>query len=164
MNIYMCWEARCQVYNEVESKTLHFGHCHLLHFSTTHASLLWNLRNLQAHTTSSFSSQFPFKQSSRTSGGKLAKYQQNSWLGNEQQRKRSRNVAGTDNRAEIFSERCARDDCATEELPVCTPVRKLGGKTKRLAVDGKTFLENRFRGLPRKHAWNTWNTSKRDSG
>lgn len=68
------------------------------------------------------------------------------WVG-QRRTTSGRGTSPGHNRAEIFSERwlVLRNGRIT-----CLPnlrvaqVRKLGGKTKRLAVDGKTFLETAF--------------------
>lgn len=113
-----------------EKQTLHFGHCHLLHFSTTHTSVpssVRKLHNLEAHNASS--TQFPFKQFSRTSGGDLAKYQQNSFGGwatkNKALEERRRDTIGRK-----YSQNAA-SDCATEELPVCLLQHRLGNQVEK---------------------------------
>lgn len=127
-----------------EKQTLHFGHCHLLHFSTTHTSPFLKLAQPSAHLLLAISIQTILQNDCEWRKlGKIPTKLLRGWATNN---KRSRNVAGTQSGGNILRTlrsrrlRNGRITC----LPGVTQVRKLGGKTKRLAVDGKTFLETAF--------------------
>lgn len=134
-----------------EKQTRHFGHCHLLpalfhdpHDPSPLIETCVTTYVIQAHTSS-----IPIQTILQNDCEARKTWQNTSksgwWVG--QRRTSGRGTSPGHNRAEIFSERwlVLRNGRIT-----CLPnlrvaqVRKLGGKTKRLAVDGKTFLETAF--------------------
>lgn len=138
--------VRCQVYDEVKNKHSISVIVTCCTFPRPTHPPSWNLRNLaypSAHLLAISIQTILQNDCEWRKLGKIPTKLLRGWATNN---KRSRNVAGTQSGGNILRTlrsrrlRNGRITC----LPGVTQVRKLGGKTKRLAVDGKTFLETAF--------------------
>lgn len=130
-----------------EKQTLHFGHCHLLHFSTTHTSPPL----FESCTTSKRTTPPPRNFHSNNSPERVEETWQNtsktpSVVGQRRTR-RSRNVAGTQSGGNILRTLPRIAQRKNYLFASCSTGQEIRWKNEKARGRWQNFLGNRFRGL-----------------